>query len=253
MLCLLAVLPALLPLRVVSPGRPVLASYHKQAGGSSRMQLSVPLYTALLVSHCRSSSPILSGLIPARWEKVHDCQRPARWREVLITDEDCLLHKQEEELKAAASAKAGVYGERVVTLLTMDDFLEANALGMKRGRLVAVKFYSKRCRACLRIAAKYRRLSVDFEEQFDFYEAEEKAARPLCEALGVGSVPTLHVYDPNGVVKLSSGTYKPAELSKVDKRVRTAMRSMQQRPHLWRRQGERMIEALEALRERSVV
>ena len=32
--------------------------------------------------------------IPARWKKMHDCERPTRWREAM-TEEDCVLYNQE--------------------------------------------------------------------------------------------------------------------------------------------------------------
>jgi len=86
--------------------------------------------------------------IPPRWRKLHDCDRPSKWRE-LLDEEDCKifnLHRQDfedgpgaaiaiaERTAAAEAAKVSEdiravsrnYTELVPTLLTMDDFVAAN-------------------------------------------------------------------------------------------------------------------------------
>ncbi|EOD06142.1 hypothetical protein EMIHUDRAFT_204762 [Emiliania huxleyi CCMP1516] len=163
-------------------------------------------------SRLRCETAVLreSPRVPARWQATPDCERPVRWREL------------------------------VPSLVTVEQFLAANERAEARGRLLAVKFYSQRCRACLRIAAKYRRLALDFSSGVDCYEAEQRSARPLLDALGVTSVPTLQIYRPHGVVMLTSGAYRPEELPRVDKRVRTALRSIRERPGLWLSRGERL-------------
>ena len=198
-------------------------------------------------SRLRCETAVLreSPRVPARWQATPDCERPVRWREVLITDEDCKLQREEAAVAAqAAAARAGqpatTYSELVPSLVTVEQFLAANERAEARGRLLAVKFYSQRCRACLRIAAKYRRLALDFSSGVDCYEAEQRSARPLLDALGVTSVPTLQIERPHGVVMLTSGAYRPEELPRVDKRVRTALRSIRERPGLWLSRGERL-------------
>ena len=182
---------------------------------------------------------------------MHDCDRPTRWRQYLITDEDCKLHAENEaDLEAASrAARAGgsaPYSEMVPQIVSIEDFIAANDFARRGGRLLAIKFYSKRCRACMRIAAKYRKLAADFEGGVDFYEAEEKAARDLAEVLGVIAVPTLQIYHPEGVTKLSSGAYQAADVKKVDRRVRAALVNMLERPERWRKlRGESLSGQLE--------
>ena len=101
------------------------------------------------------------------------------------------------EEQGAASEPSTKYDDVVPNLVTMSEFLAANALAAENDRLMVLKFYSKRCPACLRIAAKYRRLAINYREHIDCYEAELKAARPLLERLevspstGVWPAPTL--------------------------------------------------------------
>ena len=156
-------------------------------------------------------NPPCKEQIPDRWRKVHDCDRPAKWRE-LLDDEDCRIfnaHRDEfedgpgaavaiaERAAAEASERVDVegastsrkYQDLVPTLVTMDDFLDVNARADKAGRLVIVKFYSNKCRACLRIAAKYRRIALKFREDIDCYEMEQSVVEPtLLEALSVTQV-----------------------------------------------------------------
>ena len=121
------------------------------------------------------------------------------------------------------SRRAVNYTDLVPRLVTVDDFLEANERANARGKLLLVKwlprathgplprrapstrctaesvhhmwrrFYSRRCRACLRIAAQYRRLALDYSDAIDCYECEtSEAARPLYERLEVTSLRQSH-------------------------------------------------------------
>ena len=169
-------------------------------------------------------NPPCRSEIPDRWKNKHDCDRPSKWRE-LLDDEDCRiyqLHRDEFEEgpgaavaiaeRAAAVADQAVeeeakakltkevsrkYTTLVPTLTTMDEFLEANRVSAETGRLMVVKFYSKNCRACLRIAAKYRRLALDLSETCDCYEAEHYAAELLLERLDVTQVPSIQIWALN--------------------------------------------------------
>jgi len=183
--------------------------------------------------------------LPARWRKVHDCERPSRWRQSL-DDEDCaaLLASDGAEPPVAANARA--YRSLVPSLDSVRAFLEANDRAAAAGKLLVVKFYSERCPACLRIAAKYRRLATDFGGAVDCYEAELKAARPLLEALGVTAVPSLQIFDGEGVTRLFHGPCHPKDFKKVASKVKAAARIARERRGLLRCFGERMGEELRA-------
>ena len=64
-------MPGLLPFVVGAPG---LACGFVSAGHATWNSM-------------RSPAPHM-GAIPARWAKLHDCERPAKWREAL-DEEDC--------------------------------------------------------------------------------------------------------------------------------------------------------------------
>ena len=72
-----------------------------------------------------------------------------------------------------------------------------------------VKFYSRQCRACLRIAAKYRRLALEKRDEIDCYEVESLASRSLVDGLNVTKVPSVQIYDPDGVTRLADGPCMP--------------------------------------------
>ena len=126
----------------------------------------------------------------------------------------------------------------------MDDFLAACERGRKSNRLVVVKFYSKRCRACLRIAAKYRRLALDLQGSVDLYEAESSASQGLLERLDVTQVPSVQIFDGEDVTRLGIFVCKPAEWKRVDAKVRIAMVSYNKRRGLHKLFGEPLLDIL---------
>jgi thiol-disulfide isomerase/thioredoxin len=186
--------------------------------------------SALAPHNDRSIAAPRASAMPARWAKVHDCERPTRWREAL-DDHDCQLLKEEETAtRTGRPAPAGTnYTELIPPLSSLDGFLAAAAASERRDRLVVVKFYSRQCRACRRIAARYRRLALDLAGDIDCYEVESLASRPLVEALGVTTVPCVQIYDPRDVTRLANARCLPTDFAKVEQHVRTAMASMAKR------------------------
>ena len=145
---------------------------------------------------------------------------------VSVDDEDCALARDVAVAEAAA-VRAGRapqnYTELVPPLVTVADFLAANARSECRRKAVVVKFYSKQCRACLRIAAKYRRLALDLSEDVDCYEVESIAARPLVDALNVTKVPSVQIYDPGDIIRLANAPCMPDDFKQVTRKVHTAI------------------------------
>ena len=74
---------------------------------------------------------------------------------------DCKFEKQQKKLLGEGKKINDPYVEIIPQLKTLDDFLKANAHAQSREKALVVKFYSRQCRACLRIAAKYRRLALE--------------------------------------------------------------------------------------------
>ena len=115
----------------------------------------VPAAVPRAPSALRETNPdfIVSDEMPKRWSKVHDCERPKRWREEYVDDEDCQGYVSGEEFERRAGAKSSPYLETIGTITTLDDFYAAVARSAESDRLFVLKFYSKTCRACLRICA----------------------------------------------------------------------------------------------------
>ena len=166
--------------------------------------------------------------IPMRWQKVPDCERPNKWREVL-DEEDCKFEKQQKKLLGEGKKINDPYVEIIPQLKTLDDFLKANAHAQAREKALVVKFYSRQCRACLRIAAKYRRLALEKREEIDCYEVESLASRPLVDGLNVTKVPSVQIYDPDGVTRLADGPCMPDDFPRLERKVDVVIRSMQKR------------------------
>ena len=198
--------------------------------------------------------------LPDRWRKVHDCDRPKKWRE-LLDEEDCeIFHMYRDEFepgpgavvdikRAAArrllSAEEKKYTQLVPSLATMDEFLDAARTSEQNGRLMVVKFYSRHCRTCLRIAAKYRRLAVDLRDSIDCYEVEQEAASGrLLKKLDVTRVPSIQIFDGRDVTRMAAYACKPSEWRRIDKKVRVAMVSMQKRRGLHKLFGKPLLDML---------
>jgi len=180
--------------------------------------------------------------MPARWKNVHDCERPSRWREQL-DDEDCKVRLEELERGGASddgqvvydvggssSGADSGYSDLVPHLASIDDFLSASRSAVQQNKMLVVKFYSKRCRACLRIAAKYRRIARRYGEQVACYEMEQHAAgRELLELLAVDQVPTIQIFDGAGIHRLANLDCQPAQFKQVE---RTIVETIEERIRL---------------------
>jgi len=184
--------------------------------------------------------------MPTRWKNVHDCERPSRWREQL-DEEDCKVRL--EQLKSgAASDDAQVvydvggsssgadsgYSDLVPDLVSMEDFLSASRGAARQNKMLVVKFYSMRCRACLRIAANYRRLARTYGHEISCYEMEQHAAgRELLELLSVAQVPTIQIFDGAGINRLANLDCQPAQFKQVERTiVATIEERIRRRGHL---------------------
>jgi len=146
-----------------------------------------------------------------------------------MSDEDCEVYELELAAGRAESAGRDVvlerrrrflaigrlrwrrkYSQVVPQLSTMDEFLAANRRAADRDRLLVVVAYAQHCKACKRIASKYRRLALKYKGEVDCYEVEQGAALPLLRQLGVERVPWLQVFDPDHATRLAS---QPAGVS----------------------------------------
>jgi hypothetical protein len=195
---------------------------------------------------------LLSRRMPDRWRKVHDCERPTKWRQSM-DDDDCELYELElasgrptgqwsQGTVAAVWKRLGrpawrrKYTEVVPQLTTMEELLDRAAKAAAHDRLLIVKAYSNRCRACVRIAAKYRRLALKYHDEIDCYELEESAAAgELLQRLGVKSLPWLLVFDGEAATQLASCACKVADFKGVEVKVLSAVEAMKKRRSLLRK------------------
>lgn len=184
--------------------------------------------------------------MPARWKNVHDCERPSRWREQL-DDEDCKVRL--DQLKSGATSDDGQvvydvggsssgadsgYSDLVPNLVSTEDFLSASRRAARQNKMLVVKFYSMRCRACLRIAANYRRIARKYGDEISCYEMEQHAAgRELLELLSVDQVPTIQIFDGSGIDRVANLDCQPAQFKQVEQTiVATIEERIQRRGHL---------------------
>ena len=137
------------------------------------------------------------------------------------------------------------YTELVPSLNSTDDLLWASERSSGAKRLLVVKFYSKKCRMCYRIAAKYRRLALDYQNDIDCYESASDDARQLFEALNVTQVPSVQIFDGRRVTRLADFSAKPTEWKKLLSKVDTAIKSMQKRRDLHDIFGTQLIDDLQ--------
>ena len=141
----------------------------------------------------------------------------------------------------AAAGKSVTVGE----IVSVDDLLKACVMAQFDKRLVVLKLYSKKCRACAMIMPMFKRLARRQGTDVDCYTAEVVAARPLVERLGVASVPTILVFDPTDVTELSRRSIAPAEFKKYEKKVDRAVTIFRDgRRGLLRRYGKEWAEDL---------
>ena len=186
--------------------------------------------------------------MPPRWRDAHDCDRPARWREAL-DEEDCKSWRlfscrdnpDAEEcmvFEAETPKRSVAYTDLVPNLYTLEQVLEAQAYSSQRGKLTVIKFYSKSCRACLRIAAKYRRVALDFEDKLDCMEISDNVeSRAVFDALGVTQVPSVQIFDGSTRIgKFSAMGGKEWKI--VDAKLRLAMQGLTHRRLLHKLAGE---------------
>jgi len=151
----------------------------------------------------------------------------------------CRIFQFEHAGKAKGSKPR--YTELVPNLSTIEEVQAANDAAAKSNRLVLIKFYSTSCRACLRIAARYRRLALDFADQLDCYEiADSPESRAVFDALGVTQVPSLQIWDDS--LRIGKYSCMPKQWKVVDAKVRVAMLSMTKRRTLHKLFGERMVD-----------
>ena len=79
--------------------------------------------------------------------------------------------------------------------------------------------------------------------RLDCYECEtSELARPLYERLEVEAVPSVMIFDGEGVTRLARYSCKPANFKKIVAKVRVAMLSMKKRRSLHRLFGTRLLE-----------
>jgi len=89
----------------------------------------------------------------------------------------------------------------VSSMLTLADFEEALESAGQSDKLVVIKFYQVRCRACLNARAPYEKAAKGpLAESADFYEVDASVARALCTLAKIEQLPVAHVYSRGQLV-----------------------------------------------------
>ncbi|KAH8081090.1 beta-ketoacyl-acyl-carrier-protein synthase III [Aureococcus anophagefferens] len=202
-----------------------------------------------------SSAPI--GM-PERWRKVPVCDRPNRWREG-VSQEECDAAEDGRPAPARSrrrrrwSRRTQPVGSRHDAGAAAVDELQGRraaahlAPGLHRGEPdqrrppapVVVKYYSPQCKACLKIAAKYRRLALDLADDVDCFEVDTVASRPLVKFMNVTKVPSIQIFDPAGIVRLGDSPCMPQDFDRVRHKIDVARTSIKRRRkiHAWALRG----------------
>lgn len=170
---------------------------------------------AMMVRHRDVCSKLDPESIPRRWRLVHDCERPARWRE-RFSEEECALYELELDAGRTPSTDFDKvlarrrrwrqlgrlsgrrrYDQIVPQLTTTDQLLVSCERAATHDRLLAVKCYS--ALTSVRLAAKYRRLALKYKEECDFVAVDAVSGRAILETLEVQSVPMVLLLDAEAV------------------------------------------------------
>ena len=93
---------------------------------------------------------------------------------------------------APAYAATSAAVSPVHSLTDLEAALERASAG---GRMVVLKFYQARCKACLSARAAFEKAAEGpLAEHADFYEVDAGVARVLCTLAKVEQLPVAHVY-----------------------------------------------------------
>ena len=76
---------------------------------------------------------------------------------------------------------------------------------------------------------RYRRLALELRDEIDCYEVESLASRALVNGLNVTKVPSVQIYDPDGVTRLADSTCMPDDFPRVARKVDVVIQSMKKR------------------------
>jgi len=89
----------------------------------------------------------------------------------------------------------------VSAMLTLEDFEAALERARKNNRLVVIKFYQARCKACLNARAPYEKAAKGtLAERADFYEVDVSVGRALCTLAKIEQLPVAHIYSGGQLV-----------------------------------------------------
>ena len=180
--------------------------------------------------------------MPPRWRKVHDCERPERWR--VSTPEECEIYELELEAGRVPSAKLDPvlarrrryqelgrffrrrkYTEIAPQITTMEELLD---VFRKAGdRLVVVKVYSSQC--SVKIAARFRRLALKYRREIACCTVEDRAGRDLLAQLEGATAPSVQVFDGERATRLVNCPCEATEFPQVELKVLSAILAMGKR------------------------
>ena len=102
------------------------------------------------------------------------------------------------ELTATSSTPKPAFAsssEAIAPICTLADFEAAVGEAQRAGRILAIKFYSPSCRACLNIKPLYERMADGpMAEHVDFREVDADASKLLSSYANIKPLPVIHLY-----------------------------------------------------------
>ena len=102
------------------------------------------------------------------------------------------------ELTATSSTPKPAFAsssEAIAPICTLSDFEAAVGEAQRAGRILAIKFYSPSCRACLNIKPLYERMADGpMAEHVDFREVDADASKLLSSYANIKPLPVIHLY-----------------------------------------------------------
>ena len=148
------------------------------------------------ISRRASSSPeVAASEATESYVVEREYGRDPRLAPPWITENHQMLRELALLSRAAPAPAYAATSAAVSPVRSLADFEAALERASAGGRMVVLKFYQARCKACLSARAAFEKAAEGpLAEHADFYEVDASVARVLCTLAKVEQLPVAHVY-----------------------------------------------------------
>ena len=148
------------------------------------------------ISRRASSSPeVAASEATESYVVEREYGRDPRLAPPWITENHQMLRELALLSRAAPAPAYAATSAAVSPVRSLADFEAALERASAGGRMVVLKFYQARCKACLSARAAFEKAAEGpLGEHADFYEVDASVARVLCTLAKVEQLPVAHVY-----------------------------------------------------------